>query len=71
MEGDMQPRSEDFRAHAAECEEVAKHCGGLIKEQYEKLAGQWLFLAEQQETMNRRRPLIVSDAVFLCAAPRS
>jgi hypothetical protein len=50
----MQPRSEEFRAHAAECEELAKQYGGLIKEQYEQLAGQWLFLAELAETSNRR-----------------
>jgi hypothetical protein len=67
---DMQTRSEEFRAHAAECEDLAKWYGGPIKHQYEQLARQWLFLAEQTET-NQRRPLIVSDPVFLCAAPRS
>jgi hypothetical protein len=30
-----------------------------------------LFLAEQAETSNRRRPLIVRDPVLLCAAPSS
>jgi hypothetical protein len=67
----MQPQSEEFRAHAAECEELARQYGGLIKEQYKELAGQWSFLAEQAETFNRSRPLIVRDAVFLCVAPRS
>jgi hypothetical protein len=44
----MQPRSQEFRDHAAECEEIAKrYGGGLIKQQYEQLAGQWLFLAER------------------------
>jgi hypothetical protein len=66
----MQPRSEELRAHAAECEEIAKRCGGLIKEQYAQLAGQWLFLAEQAEKIDRSRSLIVGDAVFVCAAPR-
>jgi hypothetical protein len=66
----MQPRSEEFRAHAAECEEIAKRCGGLIKEHYVQLAGQWLFLARQAEKIDRSRSLIVRDAVFLCAAPR-
>jgi hypothetical protein len=71
----MQPQSEEFRAQAAECEELAKRHGGLVKQQYEQLAGQWSFLAEQAETFNRRSarqwPLIIRDAVFLCAAPRS
>jgi hypothetical protein len=39
----MQPRSEEFRAHAAEYEELAKCYGGLIEHQYEQLARQWLF----------------------------
>lgn len=61
MEGHMHPRSEEFRDQAAECEEIAKRHGGLIKQQYEQLAGQWLFLAEHN--------LIVRDPVFLCAGP--
>jgi hypothetical protein len=52
----MQPRSEEFRDHAAECEEIAKRYDGLIKEQYEQLAGQWSFLAE--------RTLIIRDPVL-------
>ena len=59
----MQPRSEDFRDHAAECSEIAKRHSGLIKQQYEQIAGQWLFLAEHA--------LIVRDLVLLCAAPLS
>jgi hypothetical protein len=57
----MQPRSEEFRDHAVECEEIAKRHTGLIKQQYEQIAGQWLFLAEHS--------LIVRDPVLLCAAP--
>jgi hypothetical protein len=55
----MQPRSEEFRDHAVECEEIAKRHTGLIKQQYEQIAGQWLFLAEHS--------LIVRDPVLLCA----
>ena len=68
----MQPRSEEFHAHAAECEGLAKRYGSLIKEQYEQLARQWLFLAEQAEaeTFNRRT-LVVRDPVLLCAPPHS
>ena len=51
----MQSRSEEFHAHAAECEGLAKRYSSLIKEQYEQLARQWSFLAEQAEgdTINR------------------
>ena len=68
----MQPRSEEFHAHAAECEGLAKRYASLIKEQYEQLARWWLFLAEraEAETFNRRN-LIVRDPVLLCAAPHS
>jgi hypothetical protein len=60
----MQSRSQEFRDHAAECEEIAKRYDcGLIKQQYEQIAGQWLFLAEHT--------LIVRDPVLLCAAPHS
>jgi hypothetical protein len=67
----MQPRSKEFHAQAAECEEVAKRYGSLIKEQYQQLARQWWFLAERAEadTLNRRT-LIVRDPVLLCAPPR-
>jgi hypothetical protein len=51
----MQLRPEEFRAQAAECEELAKRYGGLIKQQYERLAGQWLFLAEQNRWWGRTR----------------
>jgi hypothetical protein len=58
--------------HAAECEGLAKRYCSLIKEQYEQLARQWLFLAEQAaaETLNPRI-LVVRDPVLLCAPPRS
>ena len=59
----MQPRSEEFHAQAAECEEIAKRHSGLIKHQYEQIADQWLILAEHT--------LIVRDPVLLCAAPHS
>ena len=50
----MQPRSEEFHAHAAECEEIAKSYGSLIKEQYEQLTRQWLFWPNKR----RRKRLI-------------
>jgi hypothetical protein len=59
----MQPRSEEFCDRAAECSEIAKRHSGLIQQQYEQIAGQWLFLAEHT--------LIVRDPVLLCAAPHS
>jgi len=52
---------EEFCDQAVECEEIAKRHTGLIKQQYEQIAGQWLFLAEHS--------LIVRDPVLLCAAP--
>ena len=68
----MQPRSEEFHAQAAECEEIAKSYGSLIKEQYEQLARQWLFLAEQAEAATfHRSKLIVRDPVLFCAPPHS
>ncbi len=42
-------RSEQFRAHAAECHEIADGWSDLIKEQYEGLARQWLVVAQQAE----------------------
>ena len=62
----MQPRSEEFHAHAAECEGLAKRYGSLIKEQYEQLARQWLFLAEQAEaeTFNRRTLVVGTQCSF-------
>ena len=59
----METRCEEFRAQARECQTLADHSRELIKEQYEQLAHQWLFLAE--------RTLIVRDPVLLCAAPHS
>ena len=59
----MQPRSEEFCDHAAECLEIAKRHSGLIKQQYEQIADRWLFLAEHT--------LIVRDPVLLCGAPHS
>jgi len=59
----MQPRSEEFREHAAECQKIAKRHSGLIKQQYEQIADQWFFLADHT--------LVVRDPVLLCAAPRS
>ena len=59
----MQPRSEEFHAHAAECEGLAKRYA-----RYEQLVRQWLFLAKQAEAERfNRRTLIVRDPVLLCA----
>ena len=57
----MQSRSEECCDRAAECSKIAKRHSGLIKQQYEQIAGQWLFLAEHT--------LIVRGPVLLCAAP--
>jgi hypothetical protein len=44
------PRSEEFRARAAECSELARRVRDPeIKRQYEEMARQWLELAEQTE----------------------
>ena len=46
----MQPRSKEFRAHAAECRELARRIRDPeVKRQYEELARQWVELAEQAE----------------------
>ena len=42
-------RSEQFRAYAAECHQIAENYCDLMKEQYEALARQWLAVAEQAE----------------------
>jgi hypothetical protein len=44
----MQSRSEEFRAQAAECREMADRFHELAKSQYEALARQWLELAERE-----------------------
>jgi hypothetical protein len=46
---ELTPQSEEFRAHAAECQKMAACWSGLIKEQYEALARQWLVVADQVE----------------------
>jgi len=52
----MQSRSEEFRAHAAECRELANRIRDPeVKRQYEELARQWLELAEHAER-HRHRP---------------
>jgi hypothetical protein len=38
--------TEEFRAHAAECQELANRWHDEAKRQYEELARQWLKLAE-------------------------
>jgi hypothetical protein len=44
------PRTEGFRAHAAECRELANRCWhDESKRRYEELAHQWLELAEQRQ----------------------
>jgi hypothetical protein len=49
----MQSRSEEFRAYAAECRELANRIRDPeVKLQYEELAQQWLELAEHVERRN-------------------
>jgi hypothetical protein len=46
----LDPRTEGFRAHAAECRELANRCWHEeSKRRYEELAHQWLELAEQRQ----------------------
>jgi hypothetical protein len=53
----MQSRSKEFRAHAAECRELASRIRDPeVKRQYEELARQWVELAEQAER-RRDRPV--------------
>ena len=40
--------ADKFRAKAVECHEIAEQHSGLIKEQYEALARQWLMIAQQR-----------------------
>jgi hypothetical protein len=40
-------RSEEYCAHAAECQDIANHWPDLIKYEYNEFARQWLVLAEQ------------------------
>jgi hypothetical protein len=51
--GPMEPldsKAEGFRAHAAECRELANRCWHEeSKQRYEELARQWLELAEQRQ----------------------
>ena len=51
----MQSKSDQFRAHAQECRELASRVYGRTREQYEELARQWLELAEWVELAARRR----------------
>jgi len=55
----MQTRSDEFRAHASECQKLADFFGGLIRCQYEDLARQWLELAERadHQALEIKRPL--------------
>jgi hypothetical protein len=41
-----QSRYEEYREHAAECQEIANHWSDLVKQQYEELARQWMMLAK-------------------------
>jgi hypothetical protein len=43
-------RSEDYRAQAAECREIAGRWSGPVRHQYEELARQWLVVAKLAET---------------------
>ncbi|HEY7662164.1 MAG TPA: hypothetical protein VH934_03455 [Xanthobacteraceae bacterium] len=51
----MQSRCEEFLGQAAECLTLADHYGDFIKQQYQQLAGQWLFLAEQRMALEECR----------------
>lgn len=42
-------RAEEYRAQAAECQEIAGRSLDHIKHQYQELARQWLALAAQAE----------------------
>jgi hypothetical protein len=44
---------EEYRANAAECQEVATHWPDRLEHQYQELAHQWLLLAEQAERNSR------------------
>jgi hypothetical protein len=46
----LDSKAEGFRAHAAECRELANRCWhDETKRRYEELARQWLELAEQRQ----------------------
>jgi hypothetical protein len=53
FEGQLADLTEEFRANAAECQELANRWADEGKRQYEELAHQWLELAEQ--ISDRRR----------------
>jgi hypothetical protein len=55
----MQTRSQEFRAQATECQELADHSRELMKEQYEQLVHQWLFLAEHVKPKGQFRTIQV------------
>ena len=55
-EARIQSPLEKFHAEAAECLELADGWSGLIKDQYEELAHQWLWLAKQAEAQSNWRP---------------
>jgi hypothetical protein len=50
-----QLRSEECRAKAAECQEIADRWPDLLKSEYGKMARQWLTLAEQTERQSQER----------------
>jgi hypothetical protein len=50
----MQSRSEECCDRAAECSQIAKRHSGLIKQQYEQIADQWLYLAEHTLILGTR-----------------
>jgi hypothetical protein len=56
----MQTRSQEFRAQATECQELADHARELMKEQYEQLVRQWLFLAEHAEAREELAQWVVT-----------
>jgi hypothetical protein len=56
----MQTQSEELRARATECQELADHSRELMKEQYEQLARQWLFLAEHAKAREELPQCVVT-----------
>jgi hypothetical protein len=51
----MQTQSQEFRAQGTKCQELANHSRELMKEQYEQLVRQWLFLAEHAKPCEELR----------------
>ena len=55
--------SEEFRAHAAECQELARRWREEGKRQYEELARQWLELAARVDSADSSAVSIGSSLI--------